>query len=473
MENNTDNLQKVRIGINKSADVIVSTMGGLGKNVLIFDTNKMTFTKDGVSVANNIKFSDPEENAGARLLINAANKTVEQCGDGTTLTSLFVREFMNRMISEIQNRPINEVIEETRDAINQIIEKLNARAIKIESLEDISRIANTSAKSSRIALLIEEIYRKTGFKANITVELPKHNDKTYYEITEGLSFDGGMVHHKFANQENGTCIFENALVYIVEEPAESPEDYIDLFEKIHQTNVPILMIAPSYSDRFVINMATNAARGLKICLVRTPGYGSGIKENVKDIKAFLSSNQANKVVVDQYGFIIYNNPDKNAIKKRCRQLESMIEVATESFYADDYKERINRLNQSSAIIYVGGVTEKNAKEEFDRIEDAVGAVKSAFKSGYVRGAGVELAHIANELLLPKSADYVRDILRMPFNQIMTNSNLSIPLNSIPYNVTTKQYDENIIDPVYIIETALINSFALIELIINTSYLIYE
>lgn len=473
MENNTTRLEGIKKGINNSADIIVSTMGGLGKNVLIFDRDTMSFTKDGVSVAKKIKFPDPEENAGARLLINAANKTVEQCGDGTTLTSLFIREFMNSMFEQIKTRPINEVIEEVKDAISQVVEKLFQRKIEVESLNEINKIALTSSKSKIIASLIEEIYRKTGFKANISVEMSRHFDTTYYEVTEGLSFEGGMIHNKFANQENGTCVFEKCLVYIIEETADDPEDYIKLFEDLHQRDIPILMIAPTYSDRFVRNMATNAARGLQICLVRTPGYGSGIKENIKDIKAFVTDNIANKVVVDQYGFIIYNNPDKTSIKKRCKQLESMIESTAEEFYAHDYKERINRLNQSSAIIYVGGVTEKNAKEEFDRIEDAVGAVKAAFKKGYVRGAGVELAHISNELLLKPEAEYIREILKKPYNQIMSNSNLVLPLSSTPYNVTTKQYDESIIDPVYVLENALINSFALIELIINTSYLIHE
>lgn len=472
--NNTDNLEKVRSGINKAADIIVSTMGGLGKNVLIYDKENLSFTKDGVSVAKKIKFADPEENAGATLLINAANKTVSECGDGTTLTSLFIRELMNYMYEEIKNRPINEVVEEVRDAIKQTIEKLIDRSVKIENIEDIYKIALTSSKSKNIANLIQEIYRKTGFKASISVELSRHSSDTYYEISDGLEFEGGMVHNKFANQENGTCVFENCAVHISEETLEDTEEFMALFDRLHQENVPLLIIAPTYSDRFIKNCLTNVARvGLKVCLVRTPGYGSGIKENIKDIKAFLTSSIANKVIVDSYGFVIYNNPDKTAIKRRCKQLESMLENATESFYAADYQNRINRLNQAGAIIYVGGVTEKNAKEEYDRIEDAVGATKAALKKGYVRGAGIELCSIADELLLDNKTNYFKSILYKPFRQIMSNSNMSIPPTPIPFNVTTKQLDDSIVDPVFVIENALNNSFALTELIINTSYLIYE
>lgn len=175
----TDNIKSTIRGINKASDITTSTMGGSGKNVILSNLKDLVFTKDGVSVAEKIRFDDVEENIGARLLINAANKTVSQCGDGTTTTSLFIKHIVNNMFRDIEEvEDIGNYIEQRKEELQTVINDIYAKAIKMESIDDILHVAYTSSKSMVIANLIKDIYTKTGFKANITVEKSQYSNST-------------------------------------------------------------------------------------------------------------------------------------------------------------------------------------------------------------------------------------------------------------------------------------------------------
>ncbi len=482
-------LDSIIKGINIAADVVISTMGGSGRNVILAKTvldrkgdpvDEIIFTKDGVSVASKIKLKDNKENIGAQLLINAANKTVKECGDGTTLTSLFVKEFTNSLFKEIQTNEtdINNFLEDVRNTIDNICEELIKRSTKIESVNDVYNIASTSSKSPKIASLIKEIFTKTGLDANISLEESRTSDRTYYEITEGLHFESGMIHPKFANKENGTCVFEKCAILIEQENVAYVEQYQELFDELRDNSVPLVIIAPSFSDNFIRYCLTNKLNsGFEVCLIKSPGYGKGIDNNRKDIIAFMSRDgKVNRIVINDFEFTIYNQTDGDKIKARTTQLKKMAQAAVESYDEQDYLNRINRLKQISAIIYVGGITEKNAKEEYDRIEDSIGAIKSSFKNGYVRGAGVEIIDLAMSypFELTPGQSIVKEVLKKPYWQILKNANYNpnVIFNT-PYNTKTKQHDENIIDSTYVVINALQNSFALVELLINTSYIIYN
>lgn len=473
LENNNDSTKGVLNGIYKASNIITSTMGGSGKNVLMFEKKNLQFTKDGVSVAKKIQFKDPEEDAGAQMLITAANKTVNECGDGTTLTSLFTQEFVSKLFTLCETAPINETLDQWRNQIQMVVDELVKRSTKIESLDEILNIAMTSCKSENLARYIYEIYRKVGLKASISVQLSDHSPSTYYEITKGLNFDGGLIHPLFSNQINGTFQAEKPMIWITEEVLGRMEDYIEAINDLHEQGTPLVIIAKDYSDSFIRYALTNKnAKNLQICLLKLPGWGAGVKENIKDIKAFIKTGGfVNKITVTSTDFTIYNNPDTKKIRTRVKQLESQMEAATEEFDVKDYLKRIDNLNQTSAIIYVGGRTLANAQEEFDRIEDAIGACKTAVKGGYVRGAGAELFDISNN---SKFTSEFTNVLCSPIYKILRNANISdLDINTIPFNVKTKQLDPTLLDPTNVIINALLNSFALAELLINTSYILHD
>jgi len=469
LENSTDEILGVLRGIEKASKIITSTMGGTGKNVLFYEDGKLHFTKDGVSVAQKIKFTDKQEDAGAQLLINAANNTVAQCGDGTTLTSLLVNAFVKHLFNEVKSRPVNDVLDYTRQKIEDLIKELEQKSTKIESYDDIYRIALTSCKSESIARLIESLYRKTGFNAAISVEMSEHLNKTYVEFTEGLTFDVGYINKGFANQENEHCSYEKPEIHIFDEPLSDTVTFSNIADQYNAKGIPLILLAPEFSDGFIKWALTNKIyQNLKICLIKIPGWGMSVDENIKDIKAFLTNNSANKITVTSTNFTIFNNPDKRKIKNRIKQLTAKMEVEVEDFAFEDFQKRIHRLQQTSAIIYVGGVTRKTAEEEFDRIEDAVGACKSALQMGYVPGQGISLMTLDLEM-----EPWLKEIMQSPYKTILKNAALNAPDELIPYNVRTRKYDNNLVDPTMVIIKALENSFALAELLINTSYTLHD
>lgn len=472
LENNNNSVEKVLAGIKKASDIITSTMGGSGKNVLMFENKILQWTKDGVSVAKKIQFKDPEEDAGAQMLITAANKTVKECGDGTTLTSLFVQEFVEKLFKLCEDRPVNEVLEEWEKYVNTVVEELKKRSQSIESIEQIYNIALTSCKNDQLARLIHEIYRKVGLKASISVQLSNESPSSYYEVTKGLNFDGGLVHPLFANQLNGTYQAEKPYIWLTEDVMNDFEGDAEIINDFNERKVPLVIIAKDYSDSYLRYALTNKqSKGLDICLLKLPGWGHGVRENIKDIKAFVRGNEVNKITITPTDFTLYNNPDPKKIRNRVKQLEAQTQGFTEDFDIQDFLRRIDALNQTSAIIYVGGRTMANAQEEFDRIEDAIGACKTACRGGYIKGAGAELFDIVGKTAISQEFG---EVLLAPLYKILSNANIKhLDINNIPFNVKTKQIDNNLLDPTNVVITALLNSFALATLLINTSYILHD
>jgi len=470
LDNNNNSVNGVLNGIKKASDIITSTMGGSGKNVLMFENKVLQFTKDGVSVAKKIQFKDQEEDAGAQMLITAANKTVRECGDGTTLTSLFTQEFVSRLFSLCENGDVNQILTEWETDVNEVISTLRSRSQKIDKVEHRYNIALTSCKNDVLARLIHEIYRKVGLKASISVQLSSESPKTYYEITKGLNFEGGMIHAGLANQLNGTFQAEKPNIWITDEVMNDFHEYAEIFNEYINNKESVVIIAKDFSSAFIKYAYSNKLnQGLDICLLKLPGWGAGVRENVRDMKSFITRDRVNKITVTPTDFTLYNNPDSKKVRTRIKQLEAQQEGFTEEFDINDFARRIDTLNQTSAIIYVGGRTFANAQEEFDRIEDAVGACRTACRGGYIKGAGAELQDIADIFPMP-----FQDGLLPPQYKIFTNANLPMKLfSNIPFNVKTKQPDPNLLDPTNVVITALLNSFALATLLINTSYILHD
>ena len=489
-----NNIDKITAGVNKVCDIITSTMGGAGKNVIIQNSENTVFTKDGISVAKSIRLEDPIENIGANMVIEASNKTVQQCGDGTTTTALFIQTLLNGLIKS--KLDVNIILDELDKFTEHFEQVIKDQSKKVENIQDIYNIALTSSKSAYIARLIRDIYTQTGNDANISLEMSRISDSTYYELTKGLNFESGMVNSRFANEENGNCVFEDVYIMLEQEGVSKPLDYKEILDGFLNNDKAIVIIAPNFSDLFVrFAVTAKINQGLKICLITSPGYGASIKENYKDIVTFTKNGYADKIVISNYDFTIFNEPDKDFINRRVKQLTKMAENAQEDFYERDYNERITRLTQTGAMIYVGGTTEKNAKEEYDRIEDALGAVKSALKYGYVRGAGSELYQIAPLFKLYSKMELmtltggsentffeegyeikpiIDTLLKTPLTTILKNAHIDRAVKTdIPFNVKTKQYDENIIDSSDVIIQSMKNAVAVVKLLINTSYTLYN
>jgi chaperonin GroEL len=484
----TNDLAKIVLGLNKAADIVKSTMGGQGKTVIIANNtnqDKLRFTKDGVSVAKSINFPDPLENIGAQILISAANKTVEQCGDATTLTSVLLQALVNETFKALNKSKgkldINKMLSDIEYSVSEVINKLNEQSKKVTNTEEIKHIASTSANSTRVGDLFKTIYDQTGLDALLSVEKSESSASTYFEITNGIQFDNGYVHPSFmTNKDTEQAVYENAYIHVDEDAVSIlTDEYQNLLSVAASEQVPLIIIAPRFSDSFIRTCSMNKVnQGTKVCLIKTPGYAYGQKKNIDDIKAFISKDgYVDKIVVTDRSFTLFNE-DHNNLEERLDQLKSLSESAHDKYDEQDYMDRYYKLKTATAIIYAGGTTPEAMQEEYDRIEDAIGATKTAVQYGYVEGGGLALAKIS---LTSKIDKKVKNVIMAPMTQIIKNANVdqvNIDMeNPLGYNVKTHTYENfletGIIDPTNVIIVALLNALSNTKLLINTSYVLYN
>lgn len=484
----TNNKESILAGINKAADVVKSTMGAKGKNVIIASNDtysKLRFTQDGVSVAKEIELPDPLENIGAQLLISAAKKTVEECGDGTSLTIVLLQALINYFEEELKDKDPNTLFKQLDNEFNIVVDKLKEMTTDITTTDEIKSIATVSSKSERIGNLFKEIFDETkDFDTHLSLEKSEHFNYTYYERTKGLHFDveTGFVHPSFmTNTQTEQCIYNNPYIHIFTRPLiqQADDEFRQIMEICASQNQPLVILAPKFSEAIVRTASMNKVnQGIQVCLVKTPGYGRAKEKNTKDILAFLTEEQtADKVIIDEINFTIHNSDTPN-LSSHIKTLESLRDNAIELYDEQDYQKRIHKLKQTAVSIYAGANTPEAQSEEYDRIEDAIGAVQSAIQSGYVQGAGMAFIEVIN------SNDNIKILyktLSKPFSQILGNANINkipslkfdeyVDLNN-PDKVINL-FEEGIIDPTKVLVSALKNAITNAKLYVNTSYTLYN
>jgi chaperonin GroEL len=468
-----NNIDKILSGINKAADIITSTMSIKGKNVIIASSRgTQRITQDGVSVARSIKFEDPIENIGAQLLISSCQKTVDDCGDGTTLTALMIKVFC----TEVQNKlkegsNIRQIIELLENDIFKILESI--KPVSIKDVTDIKNIATIAGKHPFIGELFEEIYKEAGFAANIKVERTNELSYTTYDIKSGFEIKNGYAHSAFMTDKNTEiCTYENVYVKTFDKDLSKVDEELEKLLGDSKTNdVPVIIFAPKFSDT-VIRYCTMAKinSGVNIVLVKSGGWGELISRNLEDINAFSDEDDyVDKIIVTPFNCTLFNHKHDKIIQ-RVEQLRKLSDSSIELFDKQDYSERVDNLLGTGVIIFVGGITEESKNEEFDRIEDAVGAVKSALVKGYVEGAGYEL------FTQTKNHYEFNACFKAPYYKILENANLEKQnsridiVNAEPIN---SFFDINVIDSFFTIERALINAFTTVKLLTNTTYTLYN
>jgi chaperonin GroEL len=485
-----NNLNSIINGINQSVNVIKSTMGAQGKVVLIEDgLNPIRFTKDGVSVASLIHLNDPIENMGSEIVKSAARQTVELVGDGTTCTSLFLQGFVNEFFKHMNNNEdINEMFSLTQNAIETFMKSSYENALKVTTNKHLYSIASISANSQKLGKMLADVFKQTGEDNLVTLELGS-SDTTYYEIKRGIQLKTGYVHEGFSNTNSKQFLASNPLTVIVNDVVNMPEKFQSLMEVSLKTARPLVIFAKDFSQEFIRTIITNKKVGLSACLVKIPGYGRYQVEYMKDLKAYMVNTPENpniytceRLVVGPIQTNIYNENNEEGIALRIRELKAMSEHALDNYEKRDFANRIHMLQGSAAIIFAGGVTPEAAKEEYDRIEDALGAIKAALQYGYVGGGGIYLYDYQNKMK-PKNIgeSILKEVLKMPAKQILINANVNpdITLHQfkypLGYNVRNHKkenfVDVGIIDPIEVLIQALKNSFATAKLVISTSNVI--
>lgn len=508
--------KKLVNGVVKMSKAVKSTLGPGGNPVLIESpshTHGITVTKDGVTVAKSIDLFDPSENLAVKMMKEAADKTATSAGDGTT-TAIVLTEGLVLggldYITEDLNR--TEVLRNMVDISEKVVDKLRRRGKKVTSSMLID-VASISANNDReIGKIIAEVYKDVGKTGIVTVE-KSQNDETYAETTMGLKFDRGYLSPMFINdQKKDECVFEDVMVMVADMEITNILQIENILKPIVSEGKKLLIISPC-NQNLINSLAANVVKGnIKVCAVAPPSFGYKQHELMQDIAISVGATyfsektgddlsiinyadlgHAAKVIVSKDKTIIIKSGlklDQKVIDERVAQLWEAHKNATKKADKDFLLERIASLTGGIGVIFVGGQTDLEQKELYDRVDDAVCAVRSALEEGILPGAGKALLEESAALQADadKSAEYnaavmiLKSALMAPFLQILANAGLKaadIYKDGIAeghgYNLKTREFGDlvkmGVIDPLKVTRSALQNAVSVAVTILSTNAII--
>ncbi len=512
--------QALAVGVGKLARAVTTTLGPRGRNaVLDKGWGAPKVTKDGVAVAEDIDLDDPYENLGAQLVKEAASKTNDVAGDGTTtatvLAQAIYKEGIRMVAAGADPMALARGIHKATDAVVRSVKKA-ASPVDEKNKKEITQIATIAGNNDpSIGAVLADAFVKVGKDGVITVEEGRQAE-THVEVVEGMQFDRGFLSpHFVTNQEGQTVELEGCLVLIHEEKISNAKDLIPLLEAVSKANKPLLVIAEDVEGEALATLVVNKMRGiLSACAVKAPGYGDrrkamlgdiatlcGAKAVFKDLGVSLDSvkisdlGTAKKVVVDTENTTIISGGGKKAeIEGRAEQIRKEMEVTDSDYDREKLQERLAKLAGGVAQINCGAATETEMKERKALLEDARAAAKAALEEGVVPGGGVVLlrsAKAVDKLELDGDealgAKIVQKVLDAPLRAIAENSGQdgAIVVNRVRQMKTkTEGYDAErnsycdlveagIIDPAKVVRVALQNAASVAGLLLTTSCLITD
>ncbi len=506
-------------GVQKLAGAVKATLGPRGRNAVIDKGwGGPNVTKDGVTVAEEVELLDKYENMGAQLVKEAASKTSEVAGDGTTTATVLAEAIFQTGLRNIAaGSDANAINRGIQKAVSKVIEALKeqSRPVKVGKREDIVNVARISANNDEtIGKLLADCFEKVGKDGVITVEEGKTSE-TVVDVVEGMQFDRGFLSpHFVTNQEEMECAFDKAFVLIHEDKISSVPKLIPILEKVAKAKRPMLIIAEDIEGEALATLVVNKLRGiLEVCAVKAPGYGdrrkamlgdiailTGATAIMKDLGLDLESisikelGQAKKIRVDANNTTIIEGAGSTSeIQGRIKQIAAEIETTTSDYDREKLEERRAKLVGGVAQINVGAATETELKEKKARIEDALHATRAALEEGIVPGGGVALLRAApalDKLDLPGDeqlgVEIVREALAAPLRQIAANAgyNPGVVLHkvlekggSFGFNADTGEYTDlikdGVIDPTKVVRSALENGSSVARVLLSTEVCISE
>lgn len=508
--------QKLISGIMKMARAVKSTLGPGGNTVLIESpqhTSSITVTKDGVTVAKAIDLIDPCENLAVRMMREAADKTATSAGDGTTTAIVLTEALVMGGLEHIKDHHNRtEVLRHMVDISEKVVEKLKGKSKKLSKgmLLDVATISSNNDKET--GKIIAEVYKAVGKNGIVTVE-KSQTTETYAETTLGLKIDRGYSSPLFINdQKKDECIFEDVMVLVSDIEISNVLQIELILKPIITEGKRLLIIAPC-SQNVLNTLAANVMKGnLKVCAIAPPNFGYKQHELMQDIAVSVGATyfsektgddlshmnygdlgHAGKIIADSEKTIVI----KSGIRVKQEKVEERVEglwqayaIATKKRDKDFLLERIASLTGGIGVIYVGGNTDLEQKELYDRVDDAVCAVRSALEEGVVPGAGKALYEINILDIVPQAESeeqlaamqILQQAIEAPLTQILANSGLcltNVYNGSEPkgygYNVKTGRKGDlvemGVVDPLKVTRSALENAVSVAVTILSTNAIV--
>jgi chaperonin GroEL len=508
----SDARERVLRGVDILSNAVKVTLGPKGRNVVIEKSfGAPRSTKDGVTVAKEIELEDKFENMGAQMIREAASKTSDAAGDGTTtacvLAQAIVREGMKAVAAGMNPMDLKRGIDK---AVGQVVEEIKKSSKKVGKSEEIAQVGSIAANADHsIGKMIADAMQKVGNEGVITVEEAKSLESEL-DVVEGMRFDRGYLSPYFiTNTEKMLCELEEPYILIHEKKLSGLQPMLPLLEAVVQTGKPLLIIAEDVEGEALATLVVNKLRGgLKVAAVKAPGFGDRRKAMLQDI-AILASGEmiaedlgiklehvtidmlgkAKRVSIDKDNTTIIDGAGKKRdIEARVAQIKAQIEETTSDYDREKLQERLAKLAGGVAVIRVGGATEFEVKEKKNRVDDAVHATRAAVEEGVVPGGGVALLRATKAIKIKGENDdeeaginIVRRALQAPIRQIAQNAGsegsiivgkvLESKSNSYGYDAQNEEFvdmiEKGIIDPAKVVRTALQDASSVAGLLITT------
>lgn len=491
-------------GIEKISKAVKSTLGPLGKTVIIESqdhTRGLTVTKDGVTVAKSVELEDPVENLAVRMVKEAAERTANSAGDGTTtaivLTEAMVSHGM-KMINPSTN--VTQFVREIQELSDHVCDRLTKRSKKVsgKTLNDVATISANNDKE--IGKLIADVYKMVGKDGIVTVE-KSETDETYYEVTNGIKIDRGYTSRLFINnQRSDECVLEDVYILCTDLEINSILNIENVLKPIINQNKSLLIIG-TCSQNMINTLGANVVKNsLKLCNIIPPQFGYKTKELMSDIalsvggKYFSEATgddlsiinledlgHAKRVIIGKDQTVIVRDDEvSGSVYDRINELKEAMERSSKKTDKDFIRDRIASLSGGVGVIYVGGGSDIEQKERYDRVEDAVCAVQSALDEGILPGGGVALADEALDIDGESDAhELMRFVLTAPIVQIYENGNMEVDLLKygkgcgldLKTGKTGDMIKLGVIDPTKVTKNALKNATSVACTILSTNAII--
>lgn len=509
-------------GVSILAETVGSTLGPKGKNVILDNTyGPPNITKDGVSVAKKVEVHNPAVNVGIRLLREAASQTNNKVGDGTTTSTVLAHAIYAEGLKSVAAGANPTDLKRGIDHATNIVKKeLAAQAKQVKGNKQIEQIATISANGDKeIGQMIAKAFEAVGSNGVITVE-EAQSTQNELKTVEGLQFDRPYISPLFINKpEKMTVELDSPYFLLVRKKMSVLKEALPILGEVHKTGKSLLIIAEDVEGEVLTALIMNKLQGgLKVAAVKAPGFGDNKNRMLEDIAILTGGRivgdergleldqvtlgdlgRAGKVIITKKDTTIVNgHGDKKAIKSRIEQLGYEIKASTSDYDREKLQKRLASLAGGVAVIYAGAPTETEMKEKKDRVVDAVNATQAASERGIVPGGGVAFIRAMKALedaTRDKKLDVedqirgvniVKKALTAPIKTIARNADLdgSIILEKIKaqsgdfgYNVATNQYcnlyDVGVIDPLKVVESALLNAASIAGVLLTTNCIVLE
>ncbi len=511
---------KLKEGVDAVSKAVATTLGPKGRNVALDKKwGAPSVVHDGVSVAKEVELEDPFANMGAQLVKEAASKTNDVAGDGTTTATVLAQAIIDAGLKNITAGANPMVLKRgIEKAVEVVVSELKKMAKPLKGKEEIAQVATISAADPTIGNLVAEALEKVGKDGVVTVEESKGLE-TNVEYKEGMEFDQGYISPYFVtNPERMEAEIEDPYILITDKKISAISDLVPFLEKFVQVSKSLVIIGDEVEGEALATLVVNKLRGtINVLAVKAPGFGDRRKAMLEDIAILTGGTvisedlgkklettavddlgRAKKVVSDKENTLIVALPaTKSAVAGRISQIKREIENTDSEFDREKLEERLAKLAGGVAVVNVGAATEIEMKEKVERVKDAVGATKAAMEEGIVPGGGVALVRIvpALEKLLKDTAlsdeekvgvKIVAESLIEPLWWITANAGAKADAvvetvikgnGNFGFNALTSKFEDlvaaGIIDPVKVTRSALQNAASVGMMVLTTEALICD